>query len=112
MALKLTLRFLKEAFAEKPMRRHHTKGVRPSPFPKLHSKYNAVAFSLYMSTVMAFLMCLLITAANGGLTNSYLSRVWHAYQVAMPCAFICVLAVRPLILRLVKWTVAEPDQCS
>ncbi|WP_041521571.1 DUF2798 domain-containing protein [Gilvimarinus agarilyticus] len=72
---------------------------------KLHPRYTAVAFSFYMASIMALLMCALITAVNRGVDDAFLSWVWKAYQVAMPCAFICVLMVRPLVLKLVRWTV-------
>lgn len=73
---------------------------------KLPARFLPVAFSFYMAAIMAFLMCLLITATNTGFTPDYLALVWRAYQIAMPCAFVCVLAVRPLVLKLVKLTVA------
>jgi hypothetical protein len=72
---------------------------------KLHSKFTPIAFALYMAAIMAFLMSLLITAANNGISIGYMSEVWHAYQIAMPCAFLCILVVRPVVLRLVKWSV-------
>lgn len=73
--------------------------------PKLHSKFTSIAFAVYMSAIMAFLMCLLITAANNGISTTYIGEVWHAYQIAMPCAFICILIVRPLVMKLVKISV-------
>ncbi|KKN20754.1 hypothetical protein LCGC14_0932370 [marine sediment metagenome] len=72
---------------------------------KLHSKFTPIAFALYMAAIMAFLMTLLITAANNGISISYMEEVWHAYQIAMPCAFLCILVVRPIVVRLVKWSV-------
>ncbi|NIF58000.1 DUF2798 domain-containing protein [Enterobacter sp. Ap-916] len=32
-------------------------------------------------------------------------NLMNAYQVAMPAAFICILAVRRVVVRLVSWTV-------
>lgn len=62
-------------------------------------------FALYMATIMAFLMCLVITLAEFGLDDNYLKNVMNAYRVAMPSAFVCVLIVRPIVARLVAWTV-------
>lgn len=62
-------------------------------------------FALYMATIMAFLMCLVITLAEFGIGEHYMENVMNAYRVAMPSAFICVLVVRPLVARLVAWTV-------
>ncbi|RYY76366.1 MAG: DUF2798 domain-containing protein [Gammaproteobacteria bacterium] len=73
---------------------------------RLPARYSPVVFAFFMSSIMAFLMCLVITAANHNLTVAYLkseyfSGVLHAYKLAMPVAFMCVLAVRPLVVKLV-----------
>jgi hypothetical protein len=62
-------------------------------------------FALYMATIMAFLMCLVITAAEFGIDDNYMINVMNAYRVAMPSAFVCVLVVRPIVARLVMWSV-------
>jgi len=54
---------------------------------------------------MAFLMCLVITATNRGLSDGYLSAVLEAYRLAMPVAFVCVMGVRPVVIWLVRLTV-------
>ena len=72
---------------------------------KLHHKATPYVFALYMSSIMALLMCFVITAANGGLNEGYLDNVLKAYQLAMPVAFVCVLMVRPVVMRLVALTV-------
>lgn len=70
-------------------------GVRATPY----------VFALYMSSIMALLMCFVITAANSGLGEGYVTNALKAYQLAMPVAFACVLVVRPIVLKLVAWTV-------
>ncbi|PJY97853.1 DUF2798 domain-containing protein [Pseudomonas donghuensis] len=70
-------------------------GVRATPY----------VFAFYMSAIMALLMCFVITAANAGIDEQYLGNVLKAYQLAMPVAFACVLVVRPIVLKLVAWTV-------
>lgn len=72
---------------------------------KLPVRFTPLAFAFFMSSIMAFLMCLVITAANTGFTEGYLVRVLTAYQLAMPVAFCCVLFVRPLVMLLVRMTV-------
>ncbi|CAB3807212.1 hypothetical protein LMG28688_06506 [Paraburkholderia caffeinitolerans] len=62
-------------------------------------------FALYMATIMAFLMCLVITVTEFGVDEHYMENVKNAYRVAMPAAFVCVLIVRPIVARLVAWTV-------
>ncbi|HCN65801.1 MAG TPA: DUF2798 domain-containing protein [Pseudomonas sp.] len=62
-------------------------------------------FALYMSTIMAFLMSLVITAANTGIDADYLNNTLQAYKLAMPAAFLCILVVRPIVIKLVAMTV-------
>ncbi|MCE5976122.1 DUF2798 domain-containing protein [Pseudomonas sp. JR33AA] len=73
--------------------------------PKLHPVATPYVFAFYMSSIMALLMCFVITAANAGFTPEYLGNVLKAYQLAMPVAFVCVLMVRPVVVRLVAITV-------
>ncbi|MHA6161490.1 DUF2798 domain-containing protein [Pseudomonas sichuanensis] len=72
---------------------------------KLHPGATPYVFAFFMSAIMAMLMCFVITAATAGVGDDYLSKVLKAYQLAMPVAFICVLMVRPLVVRLVALTV-------
>ena len=72
---------------------------------KLPAKLSPVAFAFFMSGIMAMLMCLVITAANRGFGEGYLGAVLQAYRLAMPVAFVCVMGVRPVVLRLVRLTV-------
>lgn len=72
---------------------------------KLSARATPYVFAFYMSAIMALLMCFVITAANSGIDAYYLNNVLKAYQLAMPVAFACVLVVRPMVLKLVAWTV-------
>lgn len=72
---------------------------------KLSARATPYVFALYMATIMAFLMSLVITAANSGIETDYLSNALHAYKLAMPVAFLCILVVRPIVLKLVLLTV-------
>lgn len=71
----------------------------------LPKHYTPVVFAFFMSGIMAMLMCLVIVAANSGVGLGYFSRVLHAYMLAMPVAFICVLMVRPIVMALVARTI-------
>lgn len=62
-------------------------------------------FAFYMAGIMAFLMSCVIVAASSGFGNNYLLRVLHSYALAMPVAFVCVVFVRPIVMRLVSFTV-------
>lgn len=84
--------------------------MRKSKVPvrkKLPVRLTPVVFAFYMSAIMAALMSLIITAVNQGFDNHYLLNAVHAYQIAMPSAFLCVMMVRPLVMKLVAYTVAE-----
>ena len=72
---------------------------------KLHPAATPYVFAFFMSGIMAMLMCFVITAATAGVDDDYLRKVLKAYQLAMPVAFVCVLMVRPLVVRLVALTV-------
>lgn len=66
-----------------------------------------VVFAFYMASIMAFLMTLVITLINEGMGPGFMGRVLHAYVLAMPVAFVCVLIVRPLVVRLVALTIEK-----
>jgi uncharacterized membrane protein len=77
---------------------NHTK----NSFRRIPNKYTPYVFAFLMAGIMAFLMSMVIVAANSGLQAGYLFRVLHAYALAMPIAFICVLIVRPIVMYLVQ----------
>ena len=70
-------------------------------FRKIPKKYTAYVFAFFMAGIMAFLMSMVIVAANSGLHAGYVLRVLQAYSLAMPVAFCCVLIVRPIVMHLV-----------
>lgn len=72
---------------------------------KLPGRFSALAFAFYMATIIAFMMCLLLTAINTGVDGQFFARVLKAYAIAMPVAFLCVVFVRPVAMFLVSKTV-------
>ncbi len=84
----------------------------PYTWKKLPARSTPVVFAFYMSSIMAVLMCLIITAVNQGVSNHFLEDVFSAYKVAMPSAFICVMVVRPFVSYLVLRTVQTTDNFS
>jgi hypothetical protein len=58
-----------------------------------------------MSVIIAFIMSLVLSMVNSGVDSSFLFRALKAYTVAMPVAFVCVIVVRPIVVRLVLLTV-------
>lgn len=67
----------------------------------ISQRFTPAVFAFFMAGIMAFLMSMVIVAANSGLGLGYPQRVLHAYQLAMPVAFVCVMLVRPLVIKLV-----------
>jgi choline-glycine betaine transporter len=55
-----------------------------------------------MAAIMALIMCCIIVSANSGIDSGLPNRVAAAYLIAMPAAFVSVLIVRPLALRLTR----------
>jgi hypothetical protein len=74
-------------------------------FEKLPPRTTPVVFAFYMSAIMAMLMCLIIIAAESGVSSHYLSDLVQTYRIAMPAAFVCIMIVRPLVTKLVLRTV-------
>lgn len=75
---------------------------------KLPHKLTGIAFAAYMAGIIAFVMSAVLTAINTGMGSGFLARVLHAYAVALPVAFTCVVIFRPLVVFLVKKTVHAP----
>lgn len=73
-----------------------------TPFRKIPKQFTPYVFAFFMAGIMAFLMSMVIVAANSGLHAGYVGRVIHAYALAMPVAFCCVLIVRPIVMHLVS----------
>ncbi|HWU33958.1 MAG TPA: DUF2798 domain-containing protein [Methylovorus sp.] len=82
--------------------------VKTMRLPKIPARYTPVAFAFYMAGIMALLMSFVIVAINGGIGHHYIASVFHAYSMAMPVAFCCVMLVRPVVVKLVALTVAPP----
>lgn len=74
---------------------------------RIHRRYTPVVFAFYMAGIMALLMCAVIVGLNQGISEDFISRVVQAYIVAMPVAFVCVLFVRPLVMKLVALTIDQ-----
>lgn len=76
---------------------------------KLPPRLTPYVFALYMATIMAFLMCSIITWVQFGWSGHYMDKVLNAYQVAMPAAFFCILMTRPVVMRMVALSVHAGD---
>ena len=74
---------------------------------RLPARLMPLVFAFWMAAIMALLMCTVISIANTGIDAGLPGRVLRAYLLAMPVAFACVLAVRPLVARLVRLCVRD-----
>lgn len=65
--------------------------------PRFIPLVTAFAMSLYMVTIMTFV----ITWVNTGLADGLLWRWWRAFYIAWPIAFVLILIGAPRITRLI-----------
>lgn len=77
----------------------------------ISAKYTPYVFAFYMAGIMAFLMSAVLVALNTGLSVGYVERVFKSYVLAFPIAFCCVILIRPIVTKLVAYTVqAEQNE--
>ena len=74
---------------------------------KLPKRYAGLLFSLYTSAMMVLIVSGVLVALNTGLDAGYPLRFVKAYLLTWPIAFVSLLAVRPLVVRLVAASVAD-----
>lgn len=76
---------------------------------KVPPRFTGVAFAFYMSAIVAFIMTVTLTALNVGIHQDMVATVLRGYAIAWPVGFASVLLTRPVVLKLMKWTVAPPN---
>lgn len=74
---------------------------------KLPKKYAGIVFSFYASAIMVLIVSGVLVMFNTGWDSGYPARLVKAYLITWPVAFCSLLAVRPLVSKLVGMTVAE-----
>lgn len=72
---------------------------------KLPKRYAGLLFSLYTSAMMVLIVSGVLVALNTGLDAGYPLRFIKAYLLTWPIAFASLLAVRPLVVKLVAASV-------
>ena len=70
-------------------------------------RYAGLLFSLYTSAMMVLIVSGVLVALNTGLDAGYPLRFVKAYLLTWPIAFASLLAVRPLVVKLVAASVQE-----
>lgn len=74
---------------------------------KLPKKYAGIAFSFYASAIMVLIVSSVLVALNTGMDAAYPARLVRSYLITWPIAFISLLLVRPLVVKLVAWTTRD-----
>ena len=71
---------------------------------KIPKKYASLVFTFYATMMMAFILSAVLVALNTGIDSGWFARTLRAYVIAWPIAFFSLLCVRPLVVKLVDWT--------
>ena len=71
---------------------------------KLPQKYAGIAFAFYASAIMVLIVSGVLVGLNTGVDSGYPARLARAYLITWPIAFASLLAVRPLVVKLVDWS--------
>ncbi|MGP1516375.1 MAG: DUF2798 domain-containing protein [Ottowia sp.] len=74
---------------------------------KIPRRFSGIAFTFYATALMAFIMSAVLVALNTGIDGGWLQRTLRSYVLAWPIAFVSLLLIRPLVFKLVAWTVAD-----
>ena len=64
-------------------------------------------FSFYASAIMVLIMSAVLVALNTGLGAGFGLRLVKSYMIAWPVAFTSLLAIRPLVVRMVAASVGD-----
>ncbi|MDR5897527.1 DUF2798 domain-containing protein [Halomonas vilamensis] len=76
-------------------------------FPPRYSRWVfAVLMSIYMVTLMTFV----ITWANTGLSEGFVSRWWRAFYIAWPIAFGLILIGAPKLQKVTAKLLKTPSE--
>lgn len=71
---------------------------------KILSKYSGIVFTFYATALMALIMSAFLVAFNTGIDSGWPQRTLRAYVLAWPLAFISLLTIRSLVMKLVAWS--------
>ncbi|MCE8003402.1 DUF2798 domain-containing protein [Billgrantia ethanolica] len=71
-------------------------------------RFAPLAFAVLMSVYMVTLMTFVITWVNTGLGDGFAWRWWRAFYIAWPIAFALILLGAPRLQRLVGRLIKKP----
>jgi len=78
-------------------------------FPPRYARY---VFSVIMSIYMVTIMTFVITLVNTGMDAGFLSRWWRAFYIAWPIAFILILIGAPRLQVLASKLIKKNAESS
>ena len=73
---------------------------------KIPKKHANTVFTFYATMMMGLIMSSVLTILNTGIDSGLPLRIFHAYLIAWPVAFVSLFCVRPLVVKLTEKTVA------
>ena len=68
---------------------------------KINAKHSNLLFAFFMSVLMALLMSGVLTAIHLGFTPDFVAQWLHSFVLAWPIAFPSILAIAPLVRKIV-----------
>ena len=80
----------------------------PRPRGKLPARYAAIVMPLVLSVLMTFVVSAISTLKSLGLTPAFVSTWPAAWALSWLVAFPTLLAVLPLVRRIVTFVVEAP----
>lgn len=66
----------------------------------LKPKHTPIVFAFLMSCCMAALVSAIVTAVNTGTATGFFSRWMSSYFIAWPVAFVSLLILKDIVLKL------------
>lgn len=83
--------------------------MMPSRRPRLHPRYAPLLFGGLLSALMVTVVSGAVLLFNQGLVPGFLQRWGLSILTTWPIAFPTVLAVSPLVRRIVQWLTTSGD---
>lgn len=74
---------------------------------KIPSRHSGIVFTFYATALMALIMSAFLVAFNTGIDSGWPLRTLRAYVLAWPLAFVSLLLIRPVVVKLVSWTTED-----
>lgn len=74
---------------------------------KIPRRYSSIVSTFYATGLMALIMSAFLVGFNSGFDSGWPARTARTFVIAWPLAFVSLLMIRPLVVRLVNWTTGD-----